>query len=496
MVRDAGAPIASGNQRPIAGRLPDARVLASAGGERIERALRLDGMNLETRNSRARRTARARRLAVVALLATSMSACGTNADDLVEGVPVGAATSAPKPAVDEVAFERKAPERDAATAATVAAMREFAADLYKVAAKPGENVVFSPLSIAYAFGMARAGAAGETAAQLDEAFGFGKGRDAAFNALTYGLASSSAPPTPTAAPTAAPTAGPDRKPEKPILTLANALFVKEGYPLLEKYRRAMTEQYGSEVHGIDLANPDEALAEVNGWASEHTAGRIPTIFDKLSPDTRLVIANAVYLKADWTVPFDSAGEGEFAVEGKAVDVPRMSRESEVGYAKGPGWQAVELPYFGDRLVMRVIVPTGSKSPADLMTPAVLAAAAKTKPTVADVTLPKWDFGTKFDLTRLLQQLGVEDAFDGRADFSGIATVEHLEIDQAVHKANITVDELGTVASAVTAVSIKATSARLPAPLQFTVDRPFVFEIVDTKTGAPLFLGHVADPRAK
>jgi serpin B len=272
--------------------------------------------------------------------------------------------------------------------------------------------------------------------------------------------------------------------------------VQKGYPLLDGFLRTLTEQYGSQVRALDFGDELAALNAVNGWANQYTAGRIPKILESLDPLTRAVIANAVYLKADWTRPFRKAGDRDFAVAGSQTPVPMMDRKDRLGYTKGAGWQSVDVPYFGDTLAMRVIVPTGDKTPADLLTPAVLDAAAKTAPTELELTMPLWDFGTKLDLRALMPELGVTDLFqEGTADLTGITEAERLFVMQAVHKANITVDELGTVASAVTALGVGVTSAQLPPPVSVTVDRPFVFQIIEVKTGATLFVGHVADPRA-
>jgi serpin B len=149
--------------------------------------------------------------------------------------------------------------------------------------------------------------------------------------------------------------------------------------------------------------------------------------------------------------------------------------------------------------MRIILPTGTATPADLINQRTLAAVGRTTPTDVAVTMPKWDFGTDLDLRSILSKLGVTDAFDpATADLSGITAAEKLFVGQAVQKANITVDELGTVASAVTALGLTNLGAVVgpTPPVEFTVDRPFAFEIVDTKTSAPLFVGSVADPRAK
>jgi serpin B len=113
----------------------------------------------------------------------------------------------------------------------------------------------------------------------------------------------------------------------------------------------------------------------------------------------------------------------------------------------------------------------------------------------DLTLPRFKVETKSDLSPALAGMGMPLAFDAsRADFSGITTQEQLYIESVVHQANIAVDEKGTEATAATAVVMAVASA--PAPIQpvtLHVDRPFLFAVRDTRTGAILFLGRVVDP---
>jgi serpin B len=432
-----------------------------------------------------------RLVALGAALAATLTACGSGGSSSDTVRPGAVPTAEATPTASRAPADPKAPVAD-----TVAGLDAFAAAFYKAAAKPGQNLVFSPVSIGYAFAMLRAGAKGDTAAQIDKAFGFPVGVAQAFNALTEGLITSTAPPE--AAPQ--PSADSDPPPAPPVVTIANALFAQQGYPLLPDFQATLAGQYGSAVQPTDFANQQAALAAINHWADVHTAGRIKEILNQLDAATRLVIINAVYLKASWTRAFEDAGSRDFKAASGTVQVPMMKREDDdLGYAKGSTWQSVTLPYFGDRLAMRVILPTGSATPADLMTAHVLEAAGKTKTTAVNVTMPSWDFGSDLDLKSLLPDLGITDVFsDSKSDLSAITAVEKLFASQAVHKANITVDRLGTVASAVTAVGVSATAARIPInpTIEFTVDRPFVFEIVDTKTGALLFTGSVANPTAK
>ena len=110
----------------------------------------------------------------------------------------------------------------------------------------------------------------------------------------------------------------------------------------------------------------------------------------------------------------------------------------------------------------------------------------------DVSIPRWDFATELDLDGLLRQLGLTVPFSLGADFSGIAP--GLYIDQAIHKANITVDEWGTEAAAVTGL-VFPVSAGPTATARVRADRPFAFAVVHAPTGVPLFVGQVADPSA-
>jgi serpin B len=115
-----------------------------------------------------------------------------------------------------------APPADAPVAATVDGLTRFALDFYNATADPRHNTVFSPLSIAQAFAMVRAGAKGETADELDEAFGFPSGVDGALNALTHGIAS-------------------DRpEPDKPVVNIANGMFVQNGFSLHEPFTQTLS----------------------------------------------------------------------------------------------------------------------------------------------------------------------------------------------------------------------------------------------------------------
>ena len=424
-----------------------------------------------------------RRRTVVALaigMALLVTACGTSAGG-------GSGRNGGVLRADVARSSTKVP-----TDALVDGLTTFGHDLLGVVGGDGKNSVVSPLSVALAFSMARVGAGGPTADQLDTVLHFpSSNRDAAFNTLTRGLVTDQVPPQPS--PSA--TRSPGSPPAPPIVAVANALFLQQGRSVGAPFLHSLAADYGAGVRTVDFTS-GKAVGAIDDWVRRQTADRIKKLFDNLDPSTQLVIANAVYLKADWAQPFfpTPTSDKPFTLaDGTSVTVPTMHQESTFGYAESPAWRAVGLPYAGGDLAMWVLLPTHGTAPTDLLTPTTLrAVAAGLTDQRITLDLPKWDFGTDVDLVHALRQLGLEAPFGSGADFSGIAP--GLFITQAVHRANITVDEWGTEAAAVTGIAM-ATSAQVPPRITVQVDHPFAFVVVDTKTQAPLFEGTVADPRA-
>jgi serpin B len=244
---------------------------------------------------------------------------------------------------------------------------------------------------------------------------------------------------------------------------------------------------------------------INELISEQTAGKIAHLLgrDAVTASTRLVLANAVYLKAPWAVPFtasatkDAPFHPEATAEAGPITVPMMHRTADLPYRRGHGYQAVLLPYRNSSLAMAIVLPDGplARLTAQLgdhhgLSP-LLAGADRQSVALA---LPKFRQRTSTGLIPVLRDLGVEDAFTGRADFTGITTAGQLLISAVVHQAYIDVDEQGTEAAAATAIAMRPMALRRgPEPIPLTVDRPFLFAIFDTATGLPLFLGQVTRP---
>ena len=418
----------------------------------------------------------------VLLIALVTVGCSVLAQLQPPAAAAEAKSDAPRAAADPTAASQAASAANAFGFDMFAALRAGQGDT---------NIVFSPASIELALAMARAGARGTTADQMDavmHAFG-ADGLSSGINSLDQLLNSRSG--------TFRDLGG---QQHDLTLTIANAPFAQSDEAWEQAYLDALAQRFGAGVRLVDYKSSFEAArAQINDWVSQQTNARIPELLGQGTLDalTRLVLVNAIYLKAPWNVAFneDSTKAADFTrVDGSTVQAQMMAVSDDFAYAQGDGWQAVELPYIGGKLAMTLILPTDFAAytaalDADSFAQ-VTAALAVSK---GEVALPRFDFETKADLGDLLTNLGMTDAFDpNAADFSGMTTQEPLYISRVIHQANISVDEKGTEAAAATAVVM--TAGAMPSePFNIRFDRPFVFALRDLDTGAVLFLGQVTDP---
>jgi serpin B len=208
----------------------------------------------------------------------------------------------------------------------------------------------------------------------------------------------------------------------------------------------------------------------------------------------------VYLKASWVeqFPVDATRDAPFHPESStSTNVPMMRGSATRQYRRADGYQAVLLPYQHSGLAMAIVLPD---DPLSTLRPRLSADGLRDlltgmSPHNVTLHLPRFRVEASFELIPPLRQQGVTTAFGPDADFSGMTDAEQLWIGVIVHKAYVDVDEYGTEAAAATAVVMRAAAAMLRPPprVEMVVDRPFLFAIVHSATGTPLFLGQVTNP---
>jgi serpin B len=424
-----------------------------------------------------------RRDALRALLALGFAGCSRS-----DRSPIGPAADAPVAEPNAPPTGHDAPVSPASAAELGRAIADFAADLHRVVAPPDRNLIVSPASIATAFAMLHAGARGATAAELARAFHWPEDPRALHDAFAESLRA-----------WATPIAGVE-------LHVANQLFGDKATVFEPGYLELGKRVFGAPLEAVDFrGNADGERAKINAWVEEQTRARIKDLLPagSLRADARLVLVNAVYFKASWEDAFSERATkpGDFFTAAGKRTAQMMHRTGHMAIATHDGARLVDLPYGEGRYAMTIVLPDArdglAKIEAKLGGQWLADGIAKYGHERVALALPKFEIEADQPLLlrAVMNKLGVQAVFGDKADLTGIAAAsEQLQVSEAFHKAFIAVDEKGTEAAAATAIAARAGAAP-PSnePVPFVVDRPFIFAIRDTQSGALLFLGHVADP---
>jgi len=416
---------------------------------------------------------------------SAVTGCGSGAPPLADSPTRTVETRAGSSERFVSEIQRTAPGDPAGARTAVA---EFGLDLFRRVHEAEPNTLISPYSLYTVLAMARAGARGDTADQLDAVLRLHgpEAQGGAIAAVDAGIGAA--------------LAAAERMQQPIIITASNEAWVANGFGIRQDYLDQLARQFAVSAVAADFAgNPEQMRVEINAWVSERTNKLIPELFPERSIDsgTLLVLVNALYLKASWLVPFGPPVSGTFTTgTGKPVKVPMMSTGSRGPAATGGGWMAATVPYAGYGLQMTLLVPDPGRF-ADVVArlDGELLTAASAKDEEIIVTMPGFKVTSKPAVEDAVKELGVVDLFDsGYADLSGIAGQPgDLYATAFLHQATITVDRYGTEATAATALAVGAGGAASGPPRQLRIDRPFLFWIAETATGAPLFLGSVSDP---
>lgn len=394
--------------------------------------------------------------------------------------------------------------------AAAASINQFGLDLHQRLAASGGNLVTSPWSIETALAMTYAGADGKTKAEMAKVLHFTPG-DASVHQGFTDLAAQLSALEEKSRELVSQTKD-HGGPSTPLeLRAANRLFGQQGYPFEKPFLALADNTYGAPLMLMDFENAaEQERAKINAWVEEQTRSRIKELIPAgvIDPDTRLVLTNAVYLKAAWAEAFQERPDFEFQVNGDTpAKVTGLTRTAAFGHVSVPGGTVVTVPYAGGGLQFVLLVPTkrdGLSAMEKQLTPDVLASAAKAPAREVLLHFPKFKLEPeRVMLAENLIEMGMPTAFnqpEGSADFSLMAPRrpdDYLFISHVIHKAFIAVDKDGTEAAAATAVvmpRLLAAPIQRPAPIEVRVDRPFAFAIQHIDSGTCLFLGRVTDPQ--
>ena len=418
-------------------------------------------------------------VAVVAVLLVA-AACGgttgsevpaTAAGQLPGGEPVALAPTA--------GVERVQPVSDAPIDELADGFNEAGFALWRTQPLT-DNIVFSPMSIGHALLMARAAADDATGDAIDTAFFLPEGVAAheAWNASDRLIA------------------GDADLDDELTVTIADRIWPRIDITPQQEWIDLLASQHGATTEALDfVGDPEGSRDVINSWVSDQTEALIPELLPEgfVKPDkTILVLTDAIYFKARWATAFGKYPNVEDTFtrfDGTTVDTEYM-RQLELADRRGvgDGFVGAEIPYVGGDFSMLVIVPdegqfedVRQRLDQDLLDE--IDSTFTTGP--YELLIPKWQTTTQLDLMGWLTDLGVAPGF-----YPAISPNAYLA--EAVHGADIAVDEWGTVAAAATALGFEESGPPEP-ELTIKANRPFLYLIRHRPTGLVLFGGQVTEP---
>lgn len=400
-----------------------------------------------------------KRTAMLLILALLLTACGStpveNSTDLMDDVPARVVCLAEHP--------------DRATEAA-----DFILRLFQSCLDGEKNTLVSPLSLLLALGMTANGADGETLAQMENTLGSDTEN---LNYWLYSLMGG----------------------QSDQLKLANAIWFRDhGLTVKDTFLETNANYYHADLYQAPM---DAATANaVNAWVEEHTDGMIPGILDKLDPDTVMCLVNALAFDAKWEEPYleHQVGESTFnAANGLPRTVEYMNAK-EYAYLEDENATGFVKYYEGRQYAFAALLPNEGVSIEDYVNSLTGAhlreMLASPRSITTYATMPKFETEFSTELSDALKAMGMTDAFEpDKADFSRLGTAENnIYISQVLHKTFLSVAEEGTRAGAATAVVMADGAAMIEDYRRVTLNRPFVYMIVDCQENVPLFIGALMD----
>jgi len=342
-----------------------------------------------------------------------------------------------------------------------------------------KDYIISPLSMQFLLGMILDGTKGQTADEICNVLGYGAGEVDAVNEYCRSML--------------------EQLPEldrQTKLSIANAIFVNQNFPLLDSYKKTVGKNFKAEVSNLDFTNANSSLKTINKWCDKQTNGMIPKVLDKVTSDAIAYLLNALYFKSQWSEKFSKSNtsEEDFWTGGRPLRVPMMKAQRYYPYGECEAFQALKIPYGNGAFNMLVLLPSGGKTISDVI------AAMKTMDwsgfvnsmyawREVDLWLPRFETKYEIELNDILAAMGMPAVFNpGLADFSAMCEYS-VYLSLIKQDAAIKVEEEGTEAAAVSIAEIRYGSTGVNnGPIVFHADRPFLYLITETSTNAILFAG--------
>lgn len=408
-------------------------------------------------------------LILICAMAINFSGCTTttvHAKDLMEGI-------VPNKVV---------PMEDLASKNAI--VTDFAVRLFRASHESGKNTLISPLSVLCALAMTANGADGETLSQMENVLGM-SADELSLYFYSYMQSLSQG--------------------EKYKLCLANSIWLAESKQLSIKrdFLQKNADYFGADIYSVPF--DEQTLADINNWVCEKTDKMIPNIIDEFPDNIVMYLINALAFDAEWDEVYTEGQvrDGKFTNEDRTSDTVTYMYSTEWLYLEDENAVGFMKPYNDGRYAFVAMLPSEGVSVSEYLNSldgsALYGLLSSPSSEKVLTSIPKFETDYSADMSEILKNMGIVDAFDGAlADFGGISDSDGgIYISRVLHKTHISVAEQGTRAGASTVVEAPELAAPIVGdrpiePKKVYLDRPFVYMIVDLENNIPFFIGTMTD----
>lgn len=345
-----------------------------------------------------------------------------------------------------------------------------------------KDFIVSPLSMQFLLGMILNGAQGTTADEICDVLGYGAGEIEDVNQFCQSMLEQL-----------------PKLDKQTTLSIANAIFVDEGWPLLDSYKSTVGKAYNAKLSNLDFSKGAASAKVINRWCSDQTHGMIDKVLETTDPAMLCYLLNALYFKSQWKEKFNKSNTADetFTDEvGNKSTVKMMKQNESFSYQHNDVFKIVRMPYGNGAFSMIALLPQEGKTIADALDEIKESGWRETLRSMVhcdvDLWLPRFETKYHINLNDILSDMGMPTSFTNSADFKAMSDYA-LKLSFVQQDAVIKVDEEGTEAAAISmAGMMKETAAEPGERVVFHADHPFLYFITEASTGAILFAGRYSN----
>ncbi len=345
-----------------------------------------------------------------------------------------------------------------------------------------KDFIVSPMSMQFLLGMILNGAQGATADEICDVLGYGAGEIEDVNQFCQSMLEQL-----------------PKLDKQTTLSIANAIFVDEGWPLLDSYKSTVGKAYNAKLSNLDFSKGAASAKVINRWCSDQTHGMIDKVLETTDPAMLCYLLNALYFKSQWKEKFNKSNTAEetFTDEaGNKSTVKMMKQNESFSYQHNDVFKIVRMPYGNGAFSMVALLPQEGKTIADALDEIKESGWRETLLSMVhcdvDLWLPRFETKYHINLNDILSDMGMPTSFTNSADFKAMSDYA-LKLSFVQQDAVIKVDEEGTEAAAISMAGMMKDAAAAPGErVVFHADHPFLYFITEASTGAILFAGRYSN----